>query len=200
MKKNILIPSMLLALLISVNANATPIPLNVNNENIVGGPWGQVTLTQMGTYEVDFSVEAFASAFISVGTNFGIQQFGFNVNTSAPLIINYPTGWSLKQDKNLDGYKMFDILEKGTGSTRKNPLTFSITSTDPISVSEFIVLNGAGYPFAVHIADFTATTATGTTKDSAWFSTVPVPEPGILILLGIAMSAIGIAYPFVRKI
>jgi len=29
---------------------------------------------------------------------------------------------------------------------------------------------------------------------------IPVPEPGILILLGIAMSAIGIAYPFVRKI
>ena len=29
---------------------------------------------------------------------------------------------------------------------------------------------------------------------------VPVPEPGIMILLGIAMSAIGIAYPFVRKI
>jgi len=27
-----------------------------------------------------------------------------------------------------------------------------------------------------------------------------VPEPGILILLGIAMSAIGMAYPFVRKI
>jgi hypothetical protein len=29
---------------------------------------------------------------------------------------------------------------------------------------------------------------------------IPVPEPGILILLGIAMSAVGIAYPFVRKI
>jgi hypothetical protein len=28
----------------------------------------------------------------------------------------------------------------------------------------------------------------------------PVPEPGILILLGIAMSAIGISVPFVRKI
>jgi len=27
-----------------------------------------------------------------------------------------------------------------------------------------------------------------------------VPEPGILILLGIAMSAVGMAYPFVRKI
>ena len=27
-----------------------------------------------------------------------------------------------------------------------------------------------------------------------------VPEPGILILLGLAMSAIGVAYPFVRKI
>ena len=27
-----------------------------------------------------------------------------------------------------------------------------------------------------------------------------VPEPGILILLGLAMSAIGIAAPFVRKI
>ena len=35
--------------------------------------------------------------------------------------------------------------------------------------------------------------------DSQDFLT-PVPEPGILILLGLAMSAIGIAAPFVRKI
>jgi hypothetical protein len=45
------------------------------------------------------------------------------------------------------------------------------------------------------------------TANSNWYYAVdsqdyltPVPEPGILILLGIAMSAIGIAVPFVRKI
>jgi hypothetical protein len=191
MKKNIiLISSMLLVLLISVNASAVSIPLNVNNIGLSGGPWGLVTLTQDGLYEVDFSVDAYPSAFDGTLSNFGIQVFGFNENTAATLAVGAPTGWSVSYNGNLDGFGTFNIVESGTGSTRQDPLSFSVTSPSPISESNFNVLNVAGYSFAAHIADFTIQ---GSEVTSGWFSNGPsngngnghgVPEASTLLLLG----------------
>lgn len=204
MKKILMMVPMVLVLFILVNANADTLYLNVNNINISNGPWGEVKLTQNGQYEVDFSVDAYQSILIP-GENFGIQKFGFNKNTLAALSVAAPTGWSASLNKNMDGFGTFNLVESGTGQYRKDPLVFSVTSTGsnpiPISVSDFIVSNTAGYIFAAHIAGFTVQRST---EDSGYFSTsnasTSVPEPGILILLGIAMSAIGAASWRITKI
>jgi hypothetical protein len=67
--------------------------------------------------------------------------------------------------------------------------------------------SSAGSGFAKKLYD--AAMSQDVTSNSHWYyaddsqdflTPRPVPEPGILILLGLAMSAIGIAVPFARKI
>jgi len=183
---------------VSIKSNADTIFLNINNEGLISqrsdGLWGEVTLTQEGDNKVIFKVDPYENAFTSTGQNFGIQTFGFNKNTSASINVSLPDNWSIDYNNNLDGYGLFMLVLSTNGQYRKNPLEFSITSTDPINILNFIVYNTDGYPFATHIADFTIN---GNNKTSAWFS---VPEPGILLLLGLGLSAVGIGSRYIKKI
>ncbi|MCX6765950.1 MAG: PEP-CTERM sorting domain-containing protein, partial [Candidatus Moranbacteria bacterium] len=170
---------------------------DINNSGIVGGPWGMITLTENGLYQVDFIVDPFDSAF-STTSNFGLQNFGFNESTtdgSRLSIINLPSGWSkLYGEDNLGGYGpygKFDLETDRTGGSRQDPLRFSVIVNPlypfTIDISTFTTeLSTEGYLFAGHIAGFTAA---GSPETSAKFSTTghpvtTVPEPATMFLLG----------------
>jgi hypothetical protein len=76
---------------------------------------------------------------------------------------------------------------------------YLIAGISGLSASSFDFLSETGggqgtFKAAAHIQGIPSGTGSG------WIGPVAVPEPGILILLGIAMSAIGVAVPFLRKI
>jgi hypothetical protein len=171
---------------------------DINNSGIVGGPWGMVTLTEFDTHRIDFTVDPFASAFLSTN-NFGIQSFGFNATTDGTKlsVTNLPGGWSKQySENNLAGfgpYGKFDLSTTGNGNNRQDPLTFSVIVNPlypfTIDISTFTTeLSTEGYLFAGHIAGFTASGSTEET--SAMFSTTghpvtpAVPEPATMLLLG----------------
>jgi hypothetical protein len=173
--------------------------LDINNSSFPGGPWGKITLTENGSYQVDFIVVPYASAFTSTN-NFGAQTFAFNVfnvDGSQLDMTNLPAGWShTYSDNNIGGfgpYGKFDILTDGLGSSRQDPLTFSvivISNAFGISLSTFTTnfSDPGGKLFASHIAGFTLNDFPEVT--SAMFSTTgvpetnPIPEPATLLLLG----------------
>lgn len=169
---------------------------DINNAGIVGGPWGMVTLTDYDSHRVDFIVDPFASAFLSIN-NFGLQKFVFNESTpdgTKLSFINLPFGWDgtyNENDINIGAYGQFDLeTDRIAQGVRQDPLTFSVISPAAftIDISNFTTeLSTQNYLFAGHIAGFTAAGSPEIT--SAKFSTTghpvnTVPEPATMFLLG----------------
>lgn len=177
--------------------------IDITNSNALpdGFLYAQVTVESVNSTTVSFSVDPLTT-YLTPGTNFGLQSFGFNTDLINPVSsgppagrtseiifsISGPAGWSFDYNGNQDGYGNFEFDYSGTGSARKDPLNFTIQylpsgSAVPISPDNFIVTNANGWNFAMHIAGFTNYGQT----TSAFFAdgtTTPVPEPGTMLLLG----------------
>jgi len=164
---------------------------DINNAGLVGGPWGRITLTDIDSHTVEFIVDPDESAFSSVGSNFGIQSFAFNFDNKGrdgnKLSFSKPPGWSGEYDEDdITGYgpyDKFDLEVKGTGSSRKNRLEFSVTSPSDftISIYDFNTEESTNnYLFAGHIAGFTE----GTITSAKFADPAPVPEPATMLLVG----------------
>jgi len=197
----------LMAIVTPVNANALTFYLDEVNVNNTGeqGPWASVTLTDSkfsGKDSVHFVVEPIESAFTftSTDTNFGLQTFYFNENTtfgSDLQLGNFAsTGWSYNYSSsyayNAGGdFGKFEFLAGGTGSSRANPLSFDVyagSGTD-ITIENFSsVLSPDGYLFAAHIADYNGGKSAKFATDG---SVAPVPEPSTILLLGSGLFGLG---------
>jgi len=144
----------------------------------------------------------------TAGTQSGsskLTEFYFNYKGSSTLTFTPPSGWGLTYAPNsrkADGDGYFDFeLDSNQGNIYVavgTPLKFRVYGDDnPLNFFDLSVTKeGEGfYHFAAHIQALADPSG-----GSAWVGDkVKVPEPGILILLGIAMTAVGVATRYVRK-
>lgn len=184
---------------LSANVQAASVSYFLNQSNaLADGPnYLRVTIDNAGAPgAINFTVETLSALNSLASSNFGIQDFGFS--TSIPLtsisesnITGLPTGWIaniVPPPNQLDGFGRFEISAAGSGTTRADPLTFSISGVAGDTINDYSVLStgtaGQGNVFyAAHVAGFCY--GTGCTTSSAYFggSTV-VPLPGAVWLFG----------------
>jgi hypothetical protein len=144
-----------------------------------GASYASVTIDDTGgTGLINFTVTILDSILTdNAGDNFGLQDFGFNVLTPGDAtglvtadITNLPTDWiadvSFTPPNSggtaMDGFGKFDVAVDNTGTTRLDPLTFSIdlgldqTATDDIFdyIAASVLGSGDGPFFAAHIVGF----------------------------------------------
>ena len=176
-----------------VKADQIITQLDVSNTNLgLTGDFATVTVDVSAAGSATFTVDP-NGALLGIGSNFGIQLFGFNSNIVL-LAANFalPTGWSVNIGSyNLSEFGIFYTEEVGKGNARKDPLTFTVTNTSIASASNFYVANNDGYHYAAHIAGFTNKAEVGSAEiTSAWFSdggSTQVPEPTTLLLFGLGL-------------
>lgn len=200
-------------LLAASQANAVSYYLDQSNDLPDGTNYATVEIETLLDGRIQFTVDALDPPFIP-DTNFGIQAFGFNVddNFTDPngptltdianniTVLNDPDNkWKVKIGQNNSEFGVYDESTSGTGSTRKDPLVFTIDMAGD-TVSTYAQSNGTSW-FSAHIAGFSSTPCSSDsgTCTSAWFSgggdattppqAVPVPAAAWLFgtgLLGLA--------------
>lgn len=188
--------------LAATNASGASISYYLDQSNALpnGTNYLQVTISDGVAGDINFEVDVLSAAFNvtdPVASNFGMQTFSFNfdnsLSVSASNINNIdPSTWSISEDQNAGGgFGKFDLQLSGTGATRTEILSFSITGVSGDSIYSYALgstLNpSSGEFFAAHVAGFDLTN--GVT--SAQFSgSSPVPIPATLWLLGSGLLAL----------
>ena len=136
-------------------------------------------------------------------TALGIDQFAWgSANFVAADATSFPAGWSIEgcsgpgnPECQMDGFGGFDESIKSPGGTDLN-VTFMLTGVE----TNFDATSGDGGEFALHIrysnncSAFVSDHPSNSTSTNANCTILrPVPEPGTLLLLGIAVAGIGYA-------
>jgi hypothetical protein len=201
---------------VSSKADTVTYTLTTGNSGLAGftGPFAQVTVewTSSTTANITFTsltnggyiylMGDGSSAAVNVNGTFTLT----NVSATNSLGGFTPGSYTVVDplgSSNVDGFGPFngviDSFDGFTHSADKIVFTLTNISGSWSTASEVLIANAQGYEAASHIfianSDGTNTGFTGYAANG----TVPVPEPGIFILLGIAMGAIGIASRYVRK-
>lgn len=193
--KKIIKASALPLALIATQANAATISYYLDKSNALadGINYAQVTISDGMAGNIDFSVEVLTSAFsVSPGSNFGMQAFSFNYDnaltvSSSNIVSIDPTSWTISQNSNAGGgFGKSDFALSGTGSSRTELLSFSISGVTGDTVYDYAIgstLNpSSGEFFAAHIAGFDLTD--GVTGAKFAGSTPAVPVPAAIWLFG----------------
>jgi hypothetical protein len=190
-----------------VHAASVSYFLDQSNENTFlpdGTNYLKVTISDSTTYagDIEFLVETLSPLSSIAGSNYGIQSFGFNTSLTltGSNIVGLPTGWTTNMNTNQDGFGNFDWVDKGTGSTRVDPLTFRITGIGGDIPSDYVLLSSGGGEapsgvfFAAHVAGFNDVdpSPTGTVTSAYFGGSTPVPLPAALWLLGSGFAALGL--------
>ena len=107
-----------------------------------------VTVSDETSGQLDFWVETLPALSGIAGENYGIQKFAFNFRdfldvTADDFIL--PDGWRVQFNKGMSEFGKFEARIMGTGSSRQDPLHFSV-----IGLSMDDILPG----FAAHVAGF----------------------------------------------
>jgi hypothetical protein len=179
----------------SAAANATSVAYFLDQSNAMpnGVNYLKVTVSDSTTTagDIDFQVDVLTANFPAPGSNFGMQAFSFNydlaLNVTAANITDIdPSTWTISQDTNAGGgFGKFEFQLSGTGASRTELLTFSISGVNgdtPASYAMGSTLNPAAVEFfAAHVAGFD----NGDGVTSAQFAgSTPVPAPAALWLFG----------------
>jgi hypothetical protein len=206
-------------------ADTFPITFLFTSDHLTGGygstgPFGTVTINEIsGGFEVTVSLND-GSKFINTGAGAGLN-FGFGAtfigtgpssaititgNTAASdsgthsLTASYAPNGTTPFHMDGGGDFFYGITytgqKTGGGSAIEGPIVFDVTGS---SVT-LAWLTAANADNQIFVADVISGVSGLTGIIDVSKEGVPVPEPGILILLGIAMTAVGVGTRFVRKI
>lgn len=215
-RKSILPAVMLTALAFGPTVHATSITyfLDQSNTTINGNQdgvnWGQVTVddaTNVGSLTFTVTLSSLLTSI--AGSNFGIDDFGFNtVGAGTPGVFTLPsTQWRSDTTRNEDGFGNFEFTvstPNGAGGLdRQSPLSFSFLSNGLTLASLAQASTGtAGETnqfFAIHVGGFDSSLVNGDVGNigSAYFggSTTrrpPIdppnaPEPTAVWMLGLGL-------------
>ena len=133
-----------------VQSASTGYYLDQSNVLPGGNQYLSVYLTENATGGVDFLVNTLEPLNDVAGSNFGIQQFGFNfLAMRQGEISNLPDGWSASSNRNLNGFGMFDIRIETTGSNRIDSLGFTVQDSSLDSFAAYFAARVAGFEWCV---------------------------------------------------
>lgn len=155
MKNHISILSAAALLLLVTQARAATVDYILDQANSLadGIDYLAVSISDDTPDQLDFQVETLPVLGSKAGSNYGIQSFAFNFSTLiadlSTVEFLLPEGWRLQYNKGMSEAGRFDVRIMGTGSSRLDPLLFSITA-------ENISLEAVAAGFAAHVAGFMA--------------------------------------------
>jgi hypothetical protein len=212
----------LIALLLGLGLTALPAPANADSVatmhlGATGAYWGGTSYLVGGGGPYDLTLVSTdglmsGTAFLGIlipNTTAGISvSIGTGLETSNVLFDSgFLGGIGVLNEPGLTDYN-FGSMRSASGQVIPTPAGFKFYASD-WNLGAYSSSNSTGG------LTFTVDSLPAGTVLVAWLedgsgnaiertplseSLTVVPEPGILILLGIAMSAIGIAVPFLRKI
>ena len=185
------------------NAASITYYLDQSNDLLDGINYAQVTISDSvdTSGDINFTVEVLSDAFTISDKNFGMQSFSFNYNDSLSLddtnIVDLSeSAWKIAMNRNAGGgFGKYDIQLSGTGDSRTETLTFSISGVVGDSIYSYAIGSSlkpdANEYFAMHIAGFD-TVFDKTSAKFAGSTVVPIPASvwffgsGLIGLVGIA--------------
>ncbi len=151
----------LVLLLTAVPAQAAAVRYIMDQSNALPDDvdYLSVTISDGTEGQLDFWVETLPALSDLAGENYGIQSFAFNfsdlLNPGADgdsymdglLASDFllPDGWRVQYNKGMSEAGKFDVRIMGTGSSRLDPLHFSVTG---------LLLDDVSSNFAAHVAGF----------------------------------------------
>ena len=149
--------------------------------------------------DINFTVEVNVAAF-TPDDNFGMQSFFFNFDnslsvTTSSIVDVDPTTWAITEDRNAGGgFGKFEFQLAGTGATRTETLTFSITGVAGDTIESYAMAagflnNGSDQYFAAHVAGFVQTEGVTSAK-FAGMTLVPVPAAAWLMFSALGVLAL----------
>ena len=191
------------SLAFAMPASASSLAVYLDQVNVdLGFPGGTnyltVTISDGIAGNIDFKVETSQSLSDQAGPNFGIQSFSFNFGDSGAtadnLLLN--NDWVANdRSPNHSIYGRFDVQLNGTGSTRQDPLLFSIVGVAGDTPEDYIKeFSSRNTLFAAHVAGFDSsndnlnlTTSNATSAQFGGSSVVPLPPAAWLMISGLAV-------------
>jgi hypothetical protein len=191
---------------ITASAASVSVFLNLSNESVQfpsDTNYLEVTIADGLDGAIDFRVETTDALKSIADSNFGIQSFSLNFGDTGATAMNLalPDGWSAeKAPANSSVFGIFDVQIAGTGSSRLDPLEFSIVGVAGDTPFDYLAelyegrLISSG--FAAHVAGFSLSGENGRGRKltSAQFGgsapVVPLPASAWFMLSGLGILAL----------
>jgi hypothetical protein len=182
------------------NAAGVQASLDQSNESSIfpsGTNYLSVAISEGVGEAIDFLVQTGEALSSIADSNYGIQSFSFNFGDSGATKDNLvlPSGWKVANGNGSHSvFGKFDVTLQGTGSSRQDPLMFSIVGVTGDSPADYIEkLSSRDALFAAHVAGFEMTgSRQGSGVTSAQFGgSSVVPIPAAVWLMFSALTVLG---------